>query len=101
MKDVNPNSPTLITLNFLATKEELEKFGRGLQEVCDSYGFKFEPQNKILSPNGHPVYKIVKVRILGEQSGESRSESNGTTPTGEPRTEAGSEKLTEFYKEAK
>lgn len=53
----------LIILNIVASKEELDLFGKSLTNVCNELGFKFEPQSK----NGQTVYKIVKVQVLGEQ----------------------------------
>lgn len=65
VQPVDSNQPKLITLNIVGTKEELDILGKGLTEVCDRNGLKFEKQGTDLSPNGNPIYRIVKVQVLG------------------------------------
>lgn len=80
MSDSNVQpTPALITLNLLATKDDLTLLGN----VLERGGVRFE---QIEHPPGKIAYKIVKVKVLGEQETRSGTEDTGTVGSREPGT---------------
>lgn len=58
--------PTLITLNLMVTEVDLKLLGNALETA----GLRFDLQDakwSEMTANKGPVYKIVKVGVLGEQ----------------------------------